>query len=32
MRHAAAGAIDEFDPALMIAVIDHITVFEYDRL
>lgn len=32
MKHAAAGSIKEFDPELMMAVMDHITVFEDGRL
>ena len=32
MKHAAAGPIKEFDSALMMAVMDHITVFEDGRL
>lgn len=32
MKHAAAGPIKEFDPKLMMAVMDHITVFEDGRL
>lgn len=32
MRHAAAGTINEFDLELMLAVMDHITVFEDGRL
>ena len=28
MKHAAAGPIKEFDPELMMAVMDRITVFE----
>lgn len=32
MKHAAAGAIEEFDPELMMAVMDHITVYEDGRL
>lgn len=32
MKHAAAGTIEEFDPALMMAVMDHITVYEDGRL
>ena len=32
MKHAAAGVIEEFDPALMMAVMDHITVYEDGRL
>ena len=32
MKHAAAGPIKEFDPELMMAVMDHITVFEDGRL
>ena len=32
MKHAEAGTINEFDSALMMAVMDHITVFEDGRL
>lgn len=32
MQHAAAGTINEFDLKLMLAVMDHITVFEDGRL
>ena len=32
MRHAAAGTIKEFDPELMMAVMDYVTVFEDGRL
>ncbi len=32
MKHAAAGVIEEFDSALMMAVMDHITVYEDGRL
>ena len=32
MKHAAAGPIKEFDPELMMAVMDHITVYEDGRL
>lgn len=32
MKHAAAGTIKEFDPELMMAVMDHVTVFEDGRL
>ena len=32
MKHAAEGTIEEFDPALMMAVMDHITVYEDGRL
>ena len=32
MKHVAAGAIAEFDPALMMAVMAHITVSEDGRL
>ena len=32
MKYAAAWPIKEFDPELMMAVIDHITVFEDGRL
>ena len=32
MQHAAAGTINEFDRELMLAVMDHITVFEDGRL
>lgn len=32
MKHVAAGAIKEFEPELMMAVMDHITVFEDGRL
>ena len=32
MQHAAAGTIREFDPELMMAVMDHITLFEDGRL
>lgn len=32
MKHAAAGPIKEFDSALMMAVMDHITVYEDGRL
>ena len=32
MKHAAVGTIEEFDPALMMAVMDHITVYEDGRL
>ena len=32
MKHAAAGTIEEFDPALMMAVMDNITVYEDGRL
>ena len=32
MKHAEAGTINEFDSALMMAVMDHITVFEVCRL
>ncbi len=32
MQHAAAGTINEFDLELMLAVMDHITVFEDGRL
>lgn len=32
IKHIAAGAIEEFDPVLMMAVMDHITVFEDGRL
>lgn len=31
MKHAEAGTINEFDSALMMAVMDHVTVFEDDR-
>lgn len=31
MKHAEAGTINEFDSALMMAVMDHITVFEDGR-
>lgn len=31
-KHAAAGVIEEFDPALMMSIMDHITVFEDGRL
>ena len=32
MKYAAAGPIKEFDSELMMAVMDHITVFEDGRL
>ena len=32
MQHAVAGTINEFDLELMLAVMDHITVFEDGRL
>ena len=32
MKHAAADPIKEFDSALMMAVMDHITVYEDGRL
>ena len=32
MKRAAAGVIEKFDPALMMAVMDHITVYEDGRL
>ena len=32
MKHVEAGPIKEFDPELMMAVMDHITVFEDGRL
>lgn len=32
MKHAAAGLIKEFDSALMMAVMDHIMVYEDGRL
>lgn len=32
MKHAAAGPIKEFNPELMMAVMDHITVYEDGRL
>lgn len=32
MKHAEAGTINKFDSALMMAVMDHITVFEDGRL
>lgn len=32
MKHVAAGPIKEFQLELMIAVMDHITVFEDGRL
>ena len=32
MQHAAAGSKKEFDLELMLAVMDHITVFEDGRL
>lgn len=32
MKQAAAGQIKEFTPELMMAVMDHITVFEDGRL
>ena len=32
MQHATAGTINEFDLELMLAVMDHITVFEDGRL
>ena len=32
MQHVAAGPIKEFDLKLMLAVMDHITVFEDGRL
>lgn len=32
MQHAAAGTINELDLELMLAVMDHITVFEDGRL
>ena len=32
IKHITAGAIEEFDPVLMMAVMDHITVFEDGRL
>ena len=32
MQHAGAGEIKEFDAALMMAVMDHIIVFEDGRL
>lgn len=32
MQHVAAGTINEFDLELMLAVMDHITVFEDGRL
>lgn len=31
MKHAEAGTINEFDSALMMAVMDHVTVFEDGR-
>lgn len=31
-KHAAAGVIEEFDSALMMSIMDHITVFEDGRL
>ena len=32
MKHVEVGPIKEFDPELMMAVMDHITVFEDGRL
>ena len=32
MKHAVAGTIKEFNPELMMAVMDHITVYEDGRL
>ncbi len=32
MKHVATGEIKEFEPELMMAVMDHITVFEDGRL
>lgn len=32
MKYAATGPIKEFDSALMMAVMDHVTVFEDGRL
>ena len=32
MKQAAVGPIKEFDPELMMAVMDHITVYEDGRL
>ena len=32
MKHVAAGEIKDFEPELMMAVMDHITVFEDGRL
>lgn len=32
MKHVEAGPIKEFDSALMMAVMDHITVYEDGRL
>lgn len=32
MKHVAARPIEEFEPALMMAVMDHITVYEDGRL
>lgn len=32
MKHAAAGPIKEFEPELMMAVMDHITAYEDGRL
>lgn len=32
MKHVTAGAIKEFEPELMMGVMDHITVFEDGRL
>ena len=32
MKHAAAGPIKEINPELMMAVMDHITVYEDGRL
>lgn len=32
MKQVAAGEIKEFEPELMMAVMDHITVFEDGRL
>ena len=32
MKHVEAGPIKEFDSAHMMAVMDHVTVFEDGRL
>lgn len=32
MKHAVAGTINEFNSTLMMAVMDHVTVFEDGRL
>ena len=32
MKHDTAGVIEEFDPALMMSLMDYVTVFEDGRL